>query len=198
MAPVPALSRDCAAQAKFSASPRLPREGMSNSFPHLRGWRAEKRKPMVSALPFGKRGGRLSVRHMRSYLSALPRFALLERKAWVGYRASRDLSARRSFRALRAHVISRRFGEHRASLSVWMFEPGPKARTRERARWPKAGSANIQVVSQLLAGTRSGPRRSPDAARVPDARRQARGAPPLIPLSRTPHDRALQLDEVRQ
>jgi hypothetical protein len=67
---------------------------------------------------------------------------------------------------------------------VWMFAPEPKARTRERSSRPKADSANIQVVSQLLAGSRSGPGRSPGAARVPDLRSQARRAPHLVSRSR--------------
>jgi hypothetical protein len=49
-----------------------------------------------------------------------------------------------------------------------------------RSSRPKAGSANIQVVSQLLAGPRSGPGRSPGAARVLDCVSNPR-APRLVP-----------------
>ena len=41
--------------------------------------------------------------------------------------------------------------------------------------WPCRARARGQVVSQLLTGTRNGPGGSPDAARVPSLRSQARG-----------------------
>jgi len=64
-----------------------------------------------------------------------------------------------------------------------------------RSSSPKAGSANIQVVSQLLAGTPGGPGGSSDAARVPDLRRQARGRR-TSSRCRNASRSALQVDEV--
>ncbi len=64
---------------------------------------------------------------------------------------------------------------HRASLSGEDAALPSQARAPSRSNRPKAGSANIQVVSQLLAGTRSGPGRSSDAARVLMPRARARG-----------------------
>jgi hypothetical protein len=104
----------------------------------MRGWRAEKRKPVVSAI-LAERGGRLSARHMRS--------------RFVRYRASRYLSAWRSFGELRAHVI----------CGVLNTAPG-LALVRSVAH-----SRADRAFSQLLAGTRSGPGRSPAAPECLDA-----------------------------
>ncbi len=90
----------------------------------LRGWRAEKRKPNGSALPFGSTAG-----------------------------ASR-----------------------RANRSVW-FGAGPRFPVFQRSLERAA------VVSQLLAGSPSGPGRSSGAARVPMLARMNPQAPHLIPLS---------------
>ena len=59
----------------------------------------------------------------------------------------------------------------------------PEAQHSLRSRRPKADSAATQFVSQLLAGTRSGPGRSPGIARVPNAY-SARGRRGLIQLRR--------------
>ncbi len=47
-----------------------------------------------------------------------------------------------------------------------------------RSKWPKAGRANIQVVSLLQAGPRSGSGRSPGAARVLRCEGSAQAPPP--------------------
>jgi len=76
----------------------------------------------------------------------------------------------------------------RASRPTFLRPPKQASRRRE------AGSAKTQVVSQLLAGTPSGPGGSSNAARVPccDKARRHRPRPASRRLMRTP----LQKDEV--
>ncbi len=109
--------------------------------------RAEKRKPMVSASVAGY-GGRLSARHCAQ---GAPGKAQQEHAAF----------------SLRRRTAFSNFGSCAKA-------EGPVAHSIMRSTRPKAASAT-QNVSQLLAGTRSGPERSPGAARVPDPRDQTRG-----------------------
>jgi hypothetical protein len=62
------------------SSPRCTMASGSRAFSPPRGWRAEKRKPMVSVFLLGNTAG-ASRRATRAHFRALPRFALLERKA---------------------------------------------------------------------------------------------------------------------
>ena len=100
-------------------------------------------------------GWRLSARHLHL----------------LRYRASRYLSANlrtRRKRMLFAAFLVRR----RAAFSN--FRPTPQRCWSQIALKVRSGRAT-ENVSQLLAGTRSGPGRSPGAARVPDPRDQTRG-----------------------
>ncbi len=138
-----------------------------------RGWRAEKRKPY-------------SVRircRMRRAPSGAPHALFL-----VRYRASRYLSAC-SRRALQAHAhFAAIFAPHTgprfcrecpaaAPSARW----GKPLRTRCRERRSAAFDIGLTVISQLLAGLRIEPGRSPDAARVPGRKPDPR-APRPVPL----------------
>jgi hypothetical protein len=158
----------CTAQASVvtlghASSPRrvVPREGISKNRPpilrngpsalfRMKGM-ARRKAQTYGVRSFGKSGGRLSARHMRSS---------------------------------RPEAGSACYLRH-------LFGAGPRFRFYRR---PLERAA---VVSQLLAGSRSGPGRSPGAARVPGLRTGPAGAAPR-PAVTTPHDRAPQVDEVMQ
>jgi hypothetical protein len=121
---------------------------------------------VVSASPFGRRGGRLSARHMRSFLSALPRIALIERAALLGASNCAQAGQRPIARAKIAHAHLAAFStRHRAPLSPLRraaTKPGNADFMRLEA---KGRSRMCKAVSQLLAGPLSGSGGSSVAAR---------------------------------
>ncbi len=96
----------------------------------------------------------------------------------VRYRASRYLSACRVAH-LERMLISRRFLRHTPGRAFAVSAPPPLLRPvganlsalgverGVRQRW-RESTPSLTVISQLLAGLRIEPGRSPDAARVPD------------------------------
>src|SRR5690242_557380 len=74
---------------------------------------------------------------------------------------------------------------HLRRLLEW-FGTGPRFLHRVRIEFRPG------FISWLLAGTRSGPGRSSDAARVRHAACMSPRAPRLVPLVMTPHERALK------
>ena len=133
-----------------SPSPRSGRTG----FPR-RGRRAEKRKPFGVRDPLPDHGGRPPARHtrLRSRCEAL------------------------------AHAISWQFLRTTPGRAFAVSVPLPRQRTQVKVTLgacvldPRV--VDLTVVSQLLAGPRSGHGRSPGAARVPDCEPDPRAPRPV-------------------
>jgi hypothetical protein len=143
-----------------------PKADSANFLSPPKGSGAPKDASLWCPRSFWDRGGRLTARHLR--LSALTRFALLERGC------SRCEAIAPFKRMLFAAISFRR----RAALLAFgaaLWAGGRRAIFQLRYRPSAYLSAEIKHFSQLLAGTRSGPGRSPGAARVPDPRDQTRG-----------------------
>ena len=167
---------------------RPPGAGQASSFPRRRatprlccfsprglapeGDGAPKSASLLASVSVAGHGGRLSARHM-------------------GLRSNSEAIAQ-------THAISRRF----------LLHAGP----RFRRQCPASPATDVSqsdvgglrldrkvrdltVVSQFLAGPRSGHGRSPGAARVPGLRNRPAGAAPR-PAIKTPQERAPSVDEV--